>query len=394
MILGAGIYQVPAILKAKEMGLNTIVCSNNTDDPGMSIADTSYNISTIENEEILNVAKKEKINGIITIASEASAPTVSYVANKLHLSGYDYAITKTIFNKYLLRQYLKENGFKVPKYGKAKTISEALSIFSKISHKAIMKPLESSGSRGVHLIVREEDIIKHFDESSKYSFGEKGVIIEEFIEGVDVGAECLIYERNLIFFNIYNRYLNEYFVPISKSLPDKLNEKKKAEVRELITECIRILKLDSGALNLQLVITDNNSIIIEMGARLGGCCLTELMKYSTGADTIKSTISMALGQKPDVRVTKNDCYGVRIIGSNKDGILTYISPEDVVKEKLCGSIIDLKYDYNSGDIIHKFNQGSHRIGHIIFKGSSTEDIENKYKVIDEILTIKVSDGKI
>ena len=42
MVLGAGIYQVPLIKKAKEMGLHTIVVSPKGPYPGISLADT-YN---------------------------------------------------------------------------------------------------------------------------------------------------------------------------------------------------------------------------------------------------------------------------------------------------------------------------------------------------------------
>ena len=391
MILGAGIYQLPAIIKAKEMNFETIVCSIYPDDPGMSIADKPYDISTIEKEKILNVATQEKISGIITIASEIASPIVSYVAHKLQLPAYDYQSAKTILNKYLLRKTLKENGLPGPKFVKAKNISEAFTFWNEISDKAMIKPLESSGSRGVHLVTREEDIIEHFDESCKFSFAEKGVIIEEFMEGIDIGAECLIYNGKLIFFKTYKRYLNEYFVPIVKSVPARINKKIESEVKKLVTESIRILKLNSGALNFQIIITNKDPLIVDLGARLGGGCLPLLMEYSTGVDTVKAAINMALGQKPEIRITKDDCYGAKIIGSNNGGILKNITPIDEVKEKLYGYIIDIRYDYKLGDTIHKFDQGSHRIGHIIFKYNCKEDIEVKNKEIDEILKIEVCD---
>lgn len=42
LILGAGIYQVPLIKKAKEMGLYTIAASYAGNYPGLSLADETW----------------------------------------------------------------------------------------------------------------------------------------------------------------------------------------------------------------------------------------------------------------------------------------------------------------------------------------------------------------
>ena len=56
MILGASVYQVPLIKKAKELGLYTIVCSINGEYPGFLYADKVYHVSTTDREQILDIA--------------------------------------------------------------------------------------------------------------------------------------------------------------------------------------------------------------------------------------------------------------------------------------------------------------------------------------------------
>ncbi len=67
MILGAGIYQVPLIQKAKEMGLETIVVSIPRDDPGFAFADKVYKLDTRDQEAVLRAAQRERIDGIWTL---------------------------------------------------------------------------------------------------------------------------------------------------------------------------------------------------------------------------------------------------------------------------------------------------------------------------------------
>ena len=65
MILGAGIYQVPLIKKARAMGLETIVVSVPGPYPGFAFADKTYSLDTRDVSGILAAAKEEKIDGIV-----------------------------------------------------------------------------------------------------------------------------------------------------------------------------------------------------------------------------------------------------------------------------------------------------------------------------------------
>ena len=58
MILGAGIYQVPLIETAKKMGLYTIVVSIPGNYPGFALADKVYYENTVDEDKILEIAKK------------------------------------------------------------------------------------------------------------------------------------------------------------------------------------------------------------------------------------------------------------------------------------------------------------------------------------------------
>ena len=80
MLLGGSAQQIIAIEKAKELGYFTVLCDYLPDNPGQYIADKFYQVSTTDKEAVLDVAKKENINGILSYASDPAAPTAAYVA--------------------------------------------------------------------------------------------------------------------------------------------------------------------------------------------------------------------------------------------------------------------------------------------------------------------------
>ena len=65
-IIGAALFQEPAILKAKAMGLETHVFAWEAGDPGEKMADFFYPISIREKEEILEKCREIGIDGIVT----------------------------------------------------------------------------------------------------------------------------------------------------------------------------------------------------------------------------------------------------------------------------------------------------------------------------------------
>ena len=87
MILGAGIYQVPLIRAAKEMGFFVIVVSIKGDYPGFALADKIYYINTTDREAVLKAAVSEKIDGICTTGTDVAVSSIGYVCEHMELSG-------------------------------------------------------------------------------------------------------------------------------------------------------------------------------------------------------------------------------------------------------------------------------------------------------------------
>ncbi len=79
-IIGASYIQLPLVLKAKELGVQTICFAWEEGAVCKDVSDEFYPISIIEKEQILEVCRKEGIDGITTIATDVAVPTISYVA--------------------------------------------------------------------------------------------------------------------------------------------------------------------------------------------------------------------------------------------------------------------------------------------------------------------------
>ena len=222
MFLGAS-WKNSVIKYAKEQGYYTILCDYLPNNPGRNYAHEYYCVSTRDKEAVLTVAKDTNVDGIIGYISDDAALTAAYVANKLNLPTNPYESVLTLVKKDLFRKFLRENGFHCPKAESFKTIEEAKRGLNRFKLPLMVKPIDSSGSKGISRI----DSIEELDNAFKYASLHsklKEVIIEEYIEKsheYQIGGDVFVKDGKLAFCGFLNCHRNieaNPYVPVGKKL--------------------------------------------------------------------------------------------------------------------------------------------------------------------------------
>ena len=149
LMLGGAMQQIPAIQKAKELGFYTITCDYLPENPGHKLADEYHNVSTTDKEAVLALAQALQIDGIVAYASDPAAPTAAYVSEKMGLPGNPYDSVEILTHKDLFRDFLKNNGFFTPQAGGYSSLEEAAADIDRFNFPVMVKPVDSSGSKGV-----------------------------------------------------------------------------------------------------------------------------------------------------------------------------------------------------------------------------------------------------
>ena len=389
LILGAGIYQVPAIAKAKEMGIYTIALSYIATDPGLQIADKSYNVNTTNAKKVLEIALEEKIDGVMTIASEAASPIVNYIASKLNLPGMDYELSRIISYKYLLRKELEDAGIPGPHFRLINDSRDIIDFMNELNTAIIIKPIYSSGSKGLYKIASssESEIEEKFNKCLEMSINEKKILAEEYIEGQDIGGLCLIREGSIIFLQLTKKYVNNRFVPFAHVVPLDINDSEISKIKRIINNIIEKFNIENAIFDIDIRLNKNGPYLIELGGRLGGNCIPLLLQCYTKVDLIKEVINMSLGSSNEIDVQyANYHYAARILGSPKNGKLHEI--KDINNFINVDDIIEFQMDFDIGAEVKSFENSANRLGHVIFKGNTYHALENGIQALDNIFVIK------
>ena len=370
-VVGASILQLPAILKAKEMGLCVAVADYNPKAIGISYADKFFEVSTVDEEGIFQAAKQFQADGMITLATDMPMRSVAYATNKLGLVGisYDTAIKATDKGKMI--KAFEEGNVEHPWYFIISSLEELNSVKADISYPCISKPIDNAGSRGVMLV----NNIQELEEAVQYSSSNSrkgGVIIEEYLQGSEVSVEVIVNEGSIHVLQVTDKLTNgvPHFVEMGHSQPSRLGEKNVDVIKDLAKRAVQAIGILNGPAHIEIMLTKNGPKMIEIGARMGGDCITtHLVPLSTGIDMIKAVIQIALGEKPNIEPKFEKGAAIRYF-KGQSGILTSISGVEEA-EKFDG-VKEISFMKTIGEQVGIIGSSIDRMGFVIAQGVDAE----------------------
>ena len=385
MILGAGIYQVPLIKKAKEMGYTTIVVSIKGNYPGFPLADKVYYVDTRDKDQCLQIAKHEKINAVCTTGTDVAMPTLGFIVDNLHLSGPSYKSCCMASNKWLMKQSFQQYDVKSADFVKVQSLEECLCAAQKIGYPCVLKIVDSSGSRGISVVKDNEQLVETFQKIHNYT-NEDYILVEEFLDGVDFGAQAIVYQGEVlkVIPHTTEVYCGDTNIPIGHTVPymEPVDSTLEDVVKNEVINAIKSLQIDNAVVNADLMMVDGIPYVIEMGARCGATGIPEIDSLCCGFDMYQTIIGLALGKVDDIRLRNSSITGAAtslLILSHKQGRL--IGYNTVSHSKLH----EFKIDYQIGDQVDAFKTGPNRIGHLIVSETNLQDsIKLAKKLVDEV----------
>ena len=396
LMLGGSKQQIPAIKKAKELGYYVITCDYLEDNPGHKFADKYYNVSTTDKEAVLSLASKLHIDGIVCYASDPSAPTQAYVAEKLNLYSNPYNAVEILSNKELFRKFLKKNGFNTPKAIGFSTYEETLDRIEEFEMPVVVKPVDSSGSKGVNRLDDINNLKEFINDALNYSRC-KRFIIEEYVEksGYQIAGDGFSYNGELVFYTFMNDHFDANaanpYVPIAATCPCFLNEEMQEKIKCEIERVFKLLHIRTGAYNFDIRVDANNNIyLMEIGARNGGNYIPQVIEYATGVDLVTYTIKAAMGDDcSDLKQKQSKgFYAYYALHSNRSGIM-----EDIVIDENFSNnnLLELNLNFEINDYIETYKGSNNTIGIAIIQFKDKNEMLDMINNMDKYIKIIVEE---
>lgn len=394
LLLGGSRYLLPVINAIHQLGYYAITCDYLPDNIAHTYSDEYYNVSIIEKDKVLELARKLRVDGIMSFACDPGVETAAYVAEKLGLPTNPYESVRILQNKSKFREFLRENGFNVPKARGYTSIDNAIADTEYFHYPVIVKPVDSAGSKGVTRVDEKVDL----KEAAKYAISyskAKAFIIEEFIEkeGCSSDSDCFSINGRLVFTSFSDQRFDEQaenpYTPAAFSWPSTMPEKIQDELRKELQRLIQLLNLNTSIYNIEARQgKDGKAYIMEVSPRGGGNRLSEMLKYATETDLILNAVKAAVGDEIfDINGEPQykGFWAEIILHSEIAGVFEKLWIDNSLKE----NIVEEDLWVQKGDIVHEFTGANETIGTLVLRFDSQKQIEECMNNLDKLIKVVV-----
>lgn len=367
LILGVMAIQMDAILTLKQLDCKVFACAKAKDGPGADCADEFIMQDFMNKEEIIRLIRNKKIDVVYSVGSDLAMPLINEISEELNMVHFVSADTADICNhKWRLRETLRNSQWNIP-YQIFENIDNKINV----SFPAIIKPSDSSGQRGIHLINSRKEFEKYFYSVQGIS-REKKVVLERYVEGTELsvnayivnGKVCFCLASDRITWAQYTGLIHAHLIP-SKHVNGDIAKK----IENLVQETARLLGINNGPVYYQIKLERGNPYVIEITPRHDGCHMWKLIKYATGIDLMKLTFEHLLFN--NVSELEKERHEV------KPYYLEFFchKPNEIMVQEEFNIPDDSEesfFFYKTGDNIRSINGLYDKVGYYIKQGEYTE----------------------
>lgn len=379
IVIGASYLQVPLVLKARELGIETHVFAWEQGAVAREYCDYFYPVSIIEKDLVLKESLRIKPHGVVSIGSDLATVTVNYIAANLGLIGNSMHTTEVTTNKWEMRKTLSMHGLPCPRFVQPNSDNKSVKIG--FEYPAIVKPTDRSGSRGVTMVTNNTELVDAIARARSESFrGE--VIIEEFVEGKEISVEMITWKGKHYSLAMTDKVTTgaPYFIETQQHQPSALDQEIKRRCVEIVEKALTCLGVNYGASHSELLITQSGNIyIVEIGARMGGDCIgSHLVRLSTGYDFVKGVIDISLDRFDGVSKPDSNYAGIYYLLSEPGKVLKIRDKTNDYKQ-----VVEKMVFAKEGDIVPPIRESGERLGYFIYQQKNS-----KFVPKEEVIAIE------
>ena len=353
LILGGTQISLQILYAAKELGYEVYVTDYQEDSPCKKHADKSFMVSATDVDAVVDLIKKEEIDGVLMGYADILLPYYVRICEKVGLPCYANMNSIDITtDKLKFKEYCRiHNVPVVEEYNYNEVVN------GKVKFPIIVKPVDNSGARGIFICHDLSEFQKYYEMSLSYSKN-KQVIIERLMTGKEATVFYYLHNGKPYLLGIGDRWMykqNEKLLklPIGYTFPSIWTENYMLTQDELVKRMFESLGMKEGMVFIQCFVDNGQLIVYEMGYRLTGSIEHHLYERQYGFNHLKEIINYAVGNSVDTSNIENLdptlCCMANVTLLLKEGTIDHYEGLEIV-ESIPG-VVHYNISYKPGTIV-------------------------------------------
>jgi biotin carboxylase len=281
----------------RELGARVVAVDRQADARGLRVADEAEVVDFSDAASVVDVGRRHGVNGVLTVASERAVPVVAAVSERLGLPGIASDTAQVMTHKVAMRRRLAEHGVPQPIFRAVSTPGEARAGAKALGFPAVIKPVDSSGQRGVFRLGSFDDLEAHLPAALGAST-RREAILERYHEGAEVTTLLVANRGEVRLITASDRVRPKgigFGVALAHVYPSTFRVDVLEEVERVAVAAVNALGMRDGIAHSQLLVARDGVRVIEVAARIPGGQMDEIPRIGRGIDLVEIAVRQALG---------------------------------------------------------------------------------------------------
>jgi biotin carboxylase len=365
LVLGAGPAQLGLLRAAREHGLYVIACDRDAQAIGFEFADRRAIVSTEDEPAVAQLAKAERVEGVISPGSDWPVAVAARVAAQI---GLPHSLAPEVaahcVSKQRQRERFEEAGVPQPRWAIVNGPKDGLPVPS------VVKPPDRQGQKGLTLVLEPDTLAGAVEEAVAES--RTGcAVVEELVEGPEVTVNAFSVDGTFHSLTVTDRLTADppaFGVALAHAWP---SEHDVEEAIEVARKSAQALGVENGPTYTQVRLSPGGAKVMELAGRLGGGHDAEVCEAALGIDLNALAIRAALGEPvevPDPQPIGGAC--VRFLVPFEGELSSVAGVDEALRVE---GVLDARVYRGPGWRFGPFRRGADRAGFVLARGDSRDD---------------------
>lgn len=394
-MLAASTYQLDVIRTARRLGYTVLTTDNQPQNPGHALADRAFSVDTTDAQGVLELARRERVDGVLAACTDVAVPTAARVAAELGLVGPPVAAADVLCSKLGFRRFLAEQGLPVPRHHALPALPAVpplpeAELFGG-GQRWIIKPDRSSGSKGISIVGSADELAARLPEAVAFS-ANRAAILERFLDGRQGTCEGVVAGGQVRFHVVLDRdtAAPPHVATIGQRAPGELPAPLARRLVELLDAVFAALEVTDATFDCDFVCAGGEVYLIEVTPRLGGNSISALVRSAfPGFDLVEYAVRLACRDPlPELPRQPARPTAVRILHVAQSGVLRYdAAAAAALRDEPW--LARLEIEAAPGDAVSAFVNGRHRLGEAIVVADDRAELERHLAELERRLELRV-----
>ena len=394
IVLGGTLPHVTLVERLHARGYGVLLVDYLDNPPAKRVADEHVQISTLDKEAVLALAKERRAALVISACIDQANSVCCYVAEKLGLPHpYSYETSLAVTEKGRMKAAFVKNGIPTAAYQEVASVEEVN--WGNVSYPAVVKPVDCNSSKGVRRVANAEEATIRLGEALVMSRAGKA-IIEEFNVGDEIQVDCVASADGVkvMMTRLKRKVAAEGDAFVLQSwgsvFPAPLDASLKARSTDVAERIAVAFGLTNTPFFYQATVVGGDIRVIEFAPRVGGGMSSQILLESAGYDPVKCVVDSFFGREIHVSPVEQKRFRSTNILYMKAGTFGGIDGLDELRAE--GVVTDIVVYRRRGDVVDGDLRSSNRVATLVIDGATYDEVRRKSRRALEMVEIRDPSG--